>query len=202
MKTNSNTRITGIRVVLVPYREEHVEKYHEWMKSPELQHLTGSEPLSLDDEYKMQKSWREDEDKCTFIILDADMYSRTNNEIESMIGDTNLYFNDADDGHAAECEIMIAEEKARGRKFGWEAMILMLRYGIEVLKVSKYSAKIKMNNEKSIRMFEKLKFTEVSRSEIFKEISFSRNIEKEWSEWLVLETSGAHTEDQYCSHEL
>lgn len=37
-------------------------RYHEWMKSPELQQLTASEPLTLEQEYDMQKSWREDDD--------------------------------------------------------------------------------------------------------------------------------------------
>lgn len=37
-------------------------RYHEWMKSEELQQLTASEPLTLDEEYKMQKSWFEDDD--------------------------------------------------------------------------------------------------------------------------------------------
>lgn len=32
------------------------------MKSEKLQHLTASEPLTLDEEYNMQKSWFEDED--------------------------------------------------------------------------------------------------------------------------------------------
>ena len=32
------------------------------MKSPELQQLTASEPLSLEQEYDMQRSWREDND--------------------------------------------------------------------------------------------------------------------------------------------
>lgn len=37
-------------------------RYHEWMKSPELQQLTASEPLTLEQEYDMQRSWREDSD--------------------------------------------------------------------------------------------------------------------------------------------
>ena len=69
MLINWETTIQGSRVVLVPYRQEHVVKYHEWMKSEELQELTGSEPLSLEEEFRMQQTWREDPDKCTFIVL-------------------------------------------------------------------------------------------------------------------------------------
>ncbi len=33
----------------MPYIPGHVPKYHEWMKTDELQELTASEPLTLDE---------------------------------------------------------------------------------------------------------------------------------------------------------
>jgi hypothetical protein len=39
------------------------------MQSAELLEQTASEPLSIEEEYEMQRKWREDEDKCTFILL-------------------------------------------------------------------------------------------------------------------------------------
>jgi hypothetical protein len=32
MKTNYNTTITGEKCILVPYRQEHVDTYHQWMQ--------------------------------------------------------------------------------------------------------------------------------------------------------------------------
>ena len=52
-------------MILVPYEKEHVEKYHGWMQSEEILQTTASEPLTIENEYKMQESWREDEDKLT-----------------------------------------------------------------------------------------------------------------------------------------
>ena len=53
MKLNYETCLAGTKVTLVPYRPEHVEKYHEWMKDPKLLELTGSEPLSMEEEIEL-----------------------------------------------------------------------------------------------------------------------------------------------------
>merc|ERR1711959_556424 len=95
MRANANLVIECDKIILVPYLEAHVLKYHAWMQRPDLLELTASEPLTLKEEYAMQKSWREDDDKCTFIVLDR---SRPSDDGLSehggaMVGDVNLYFN-------------------------------------------------------------------------------------------------------------
>lgn len=68
MKKNG-VSLEGERVILVPYMEAHVPKYHEWMKDPALLQATGSEPLTLDQEYQMQLSWTQDPNSSLSISL-------------------------------------------------------------------------------------------------------------------------------------
>ena len=58
--------LEGKRVVLVPYMSGHVPKYHSWMQDPALLEATGSEPLSLEQEYEMQISWTQDPNSMNF----------------------------------------------------------------------------------------------------------------------------------------
>lgn len=62
MVTTMAMKVTleGKRVVLVPYMAEHVPKYHQWMQDSALLEATGSEPLSLEQEFEMQLSWTQD----------------------------------------------------------------------------------------------------------------------------------------------
>jgi len=41
------------------------------LQDPSLQEATASEPLTLQQEYDMQQTWAQDDDKCTFIVLDT-----------------------------------------------------------------------------------------------------------------------------------
>ncbi|KAK7111397.1 alpha/beta-tubulin-N-acetyltransferase 9-like [Littorina saxatilis] len=178
MKLNENTMIVGRKVLLVPYERHHVPKYHEWMKSEELQILTASEPLSLEEEFNMQRSWRDDENKCTFIVLDKSRYetqaekgTQEQAEIDSMVGDVNFFLDETK--QVAEVEIMIAEPDARGHGIGREALCSMLQFGMETIGVRKFEAKIGLQNEPSIKLFTSLGFAETSRSEVFQEITLA-----------------------------
>uniref|UniRef100_V5F2S9 Uncharacterized protein n=1 Tax=Kalmanozyma brasiliensis (strain GHG001) TaxID=1365824 RepID=V5F2S9_KALBG len=179
MRINRDTVLVGRMTVLVPYRKQHVPRYHEWMKDPLIQEQTASEPLSLEEEYEMQQSWAVDEDKLTFIILarpDEDVRGTRSavgvDEFLSeckMVGDVNIFFNqrheeDEDEDNAeeqssvkdavfdAECEIMIAAHCSLPIPSDW------------------LTCKISLSNAPSIKLFESLGFTRQKVSEVWQEV--------------------------------
>lgn len=79
---------------------------------------------------------------------------------------------------------MIAESNARRKKFGWEAMLMMMKFGQNDLNCERFIAKIGFSNVKSQEMFKKMHFEEVSRSTAFEEITFERKCTKDWLDWL------------------
>ncbi|NXE87623.1 NAT9 acetyltransferase, partial [Menura novaehollandiae] len=193
MKINQDTVLQGKKVALVPYTAAHVPRYHEWMQSEELQRLTASEPLSLEQEYEMQRSWRDNADKCTFIVLDA---ARWPGQVEesSMVGDVNLFLTNTEDPTVGEIEIMIAEPSYRGRGFGKEATLLMMGYGVRNLGITKFEAKIGQENKASICMFKKLHFKEVAVNSVFQEVTLRLNVSDQERGWLLEQTD--HVEEK------
>nr|XP_055097725.1 alpha/beta-tubulin-N-acetyltransferase 9 isoform X2 [Symphalangus syndactylus] len=196
MRLNQNTLLLGKKVVLVPYTSEHVPRYHEWMKSEELQRLTASEPLTLEQEYAMQRSWQEDADKCTFIVLDAEKWQAQPGATEEscMVGDVNLFLTDLEDPTLGEIEVMIAEPSCRGKGLGTEAVLAMLSYGVTTLGLTKFEAKIGQGNEPSIRMFQKLHFEQVAASSVFQEVTLRLTVNESEHQWLMEQTS--HVEEK------
>ncbi|XP_047561958.1 alpha/beta-tubulin-N-acetyltransferase 9 isoform X3 [Lutra lutra] len=191
MRLNENTLLLGKKVVLVPYTAEHVPRYHEWMRSEELRRLTASEPLTLEQEHSMQRSWREDADKCTFIVLDAEKWQArpSTTEESCMAGDVNLFLTDLGDPSLGEIEVMIAEPSCRRRGFGTEAVLMMMSYGL-----TKFEAKIGQGNEPSIRMFQKLHFEQVAVSSVFQEVTLRLTMNERERQWLLEQTS--HVEER------
>jgi hypothetical protein len=72
------------------------------VQDPQMLELTKSEPLTLEEEYAMQRSWTQDPNKTTFILLDR---TCTGADALPMVGDVNLYWNDHDDERVAEIEV-------------------------------------------------------------------------------------------------
>lgn len=127
MRLNYETCLAGAKCVLVPYRPEHVATYHNWMQDQDLLDATGSEPLSLKEEIEMQQFWRDDLDKCTFIVLSKDECG-DNLPVEgedrpgfvrqksvAMAGDVNLFLsedNSSDEGSEIGADEDILEAKS------------------------------------------------------------------------------------------
>ncbi|PIK51617.1 putative N-acetyltransferase 9-like protein-like, partial [Apostichopus japonicus] len=170
--------------------------YHEWMKSKELQELTASEPLTLQEEYEMQLSWHQDENKLTFLIMDLDKWKMASfSEEDCMSGDVNLFLNNDEDKSVAEIEIMVAEPSCRGRGFGREAIYLMMKYGVDKLGLKKFTAKIGMKNSKSLNLFSKLGFQEIARSQVFQEVTLELPVTSDIYQTLTIKTEGSLIEE-------
>ncbi|CAF0813723.1 unnamed protein product [Adineta ricciae] len=189
MRVNANTVLYGRTILLVPYGKHHVEKYHRWMENEEIRELTASLPLTIEEEYEMQQTWLNDQDKCTFIILSKELFDETHDEIKSMIGDVNLFLNDPDDLHCGEVEIMIAEETARHKGYGIETLHTFFRYAIETLNITRFVVKIGLKNLPSIALFtNKFQFQTIQTSEVFQEVTMERHTNDKFIQLLHVNT--------------
>jgi RimJ/RimL family protein N-acetyltransferase len=179
MRLNQEVCVVGERVLLVPYTEGHVLKYHEWMQDEAILAATASEPLSLEEEYAMQRSWAEDEDKITFIVLDNTSTITSSQQSNSRaVGDVNCFLNDMDgDKTIAEIEIMIAEPSAKRKGLATEALQVMIHYCREYLHIRRFYAKIGQENIASLRLFkERMGFQKCNYVQAFQEYELELHV--------------------------
>ncbi|KAK4704638.1 hypothetical protein P7C70_g1573, partial [Phenoliferia sp. Uapishka_3] len=188
MLLNAKTVLVGSEVLLVPYRAEHVLRYHEWMSDPQIREATASEELSLEEEYEMQK--------LTFIVLrripdllPSDPTFLLQHGVDQMVGDVNVFLSQAYDSDPdsdsefatspptpprtrCEVELMIAVSSTRRQGFGQAALKIFLSYASKELKLppSAFFSRIGIKNAPSLALFEKLGFSKIKVVEAFGEV--------------------------------
>lgn len=108
----------------------------------DIQEATASEPLTLDEEHRMQQSWRQDADKLTFIICRPLETSNRSGLLSlghsdgqaAMLGDVNMFISFSEDSThdqpeiIGELELMIAEKDQQRQGFGKAALLMFLAY--------------------------------------------------------------------------
>jgi len=166
----------------------------------ELQKATASEPLTLDEEYAMQRSWRLDADKLTYIACTVPEGLKQkegsvsvhlgDDSPDRMIGDVNLFLlqdeeaeeDDAQNGPACvigEVEIMIARKDLQGNGYGRAVLLAFLWYVFMSLDriLKEYSRRNSVNavGQTSLRFLRVKIDAENTRSiRLFESVGFSK----------------------------
>lgn len=153
--------IQGPRIKLVPYFKQHVPLYHSWLYDREIQRLTCTEYVTLEEEYEYQKEWESRSDRIIRLI-----------EVDGeLIGDINLFKSShANDEFMWEINVMIVKEEHRGHGYAGEALELLLKE----YQIRNVMAKVHKDNQASIKFFKK-RFHQVNdEHDVFGNIIFVR----------------------------
>eukprot|EP00939_MAST-03C_sp_MAST-3C-sp1_P004336 g4336.t1 len=175
-----NTRVVGRDTVLVPYSETHVPIVNRWLKNDLLRELVSAKLLTLEEEYEQQNEWEEDRTKHSFVIckrkrdVDASGGGDDLDVAAQAIGTIDLFLDDQDENvedhecagerknaakeKTAEIIVMVADRRCRRRGYAREAVHLALWFGIVVLGIRRFVAKIMDSNKASLRFFESIGF--------------------------------------------
>ncbi|KKP01386.1 hypothetical protein THAR02_06501 [Trichoderma harzianum] len=177
-----------------------------------IQEATASEPMTLEEEYENQESWRTSHDKLTFIVCEP-LSGATSNENDEarrimaqvddspdkMKGDINffLYLADEDDDDdevaepresstirlTGEVDVMIANTQHRGKGVGEAAEYARgEKLDVEKVQLVGLMAKIKQENTGSRALFKKLGFTQEGEANYFGEVKMVMGWEASGSE--------------------
>jgi len=188
--------ISSKNLLFAPYLKPFIPTYHLWMQDPDTLFLTGSEPLSLEEELTNQKSWLTDPKKYTFIICEKKSEEPLNlksfeilncesfsskidwKSIIKPIGDVNLFFHEYIEENECEIDIMIGDKEARGNGYSKDGVIIMMEFGFSFYKKTRFIAKIKSENQVSRKLFEKLGYEFKREVKAFDEVVYEFDCEE------------------------
>ena len=138
------------------------------MQDPDILYLTASEPLTLEEEIENQQSWLDDTTKYTFIGFikneETPEYCQFNESKNykfkelvkgyQMAGDINIFFHPYIEENEAEIDVMIGEKELRGKGLAKKFVEAMMKFGFLKFRKTKFIAKIKSDNQQSIKLFQ------------------------------------------------
>ncbi|TFE24519.1 GNAT family N-acetyltransferase [Cohnella luojiensis] len=144
-------RIDGKNMNLRYARESDLEAYLAFLQDPEMTRLTGSQAEFTRDQIAdwIRKIGVIHEERVDFMIALK--------ETDELIGEVVL--NEIDSvNRSANIRIAIQGTSHRGKGYGTEAMIHMLRHGFETLKLHRIHLGVYAFNPRAIHVYEKIGF--------------------------------------------
>lgn len=152
---------------LIPYEDVHVLMYHQWLQDAHIQEMTATDPVSLDEEYKLQKEWACATDRFIKIIKAK--------ETGRLVGDINVFFSKTDEPNAdaAEINIMIADLTDRNKGYASEALMLTMAYAAQKFNVGHFFVKVLAKNRQALAFFRKHGFKDEGGVDAFGEVKLT-----------------------------
>ncbi len=148
-------KIEGEKVYLSPMCVEDVEKYVKWMNDFKVTDgLNGSKNLVT---VESEREWIEKNNK------DGNFqFAIVKQENDELIG--NCGFNELDlSNQKGSIGIFIGEEENRNKRYGSEALELLISYGFEYLNLNNIMLSVYSFNESAIACYKKVGFKEIGR---------------------------------------
>lgn len=142
-------------------QKDDLYRTHEWLHRPDIQSKIGVKtPFTLEQQERWFEKLQQDASKIVFALCLRKEGSHIGNVSLDMI----------DPRHSnARLSIFLAEQSARGKGYGTEAMELLQQYAFTVLKLHKIWCKTDVDDPTVLSFYEKLGF---SREGVWREHEF------------------------------
>jgi RimJ/RimL family protein N-acetyltransferase len=147
--------IDGKRVYLRPLDMNDLETYYKWFNNPEIRRFLGTPfPITKSDEKDiLEKMTKSKDDVYLSIVVKKD---------KKLIGNMGLHKISRTNRNAM-LGITIGDLSEASKGYGTEAMELMIDYGFNVLNLHRIYLGVHEFNERGIKAYKKLGFTEEGR---------------------------------------
>ena len=147
-------KIIGERLYLSPMNPDDAEQYTKWLNDPDVADHLGQyrQMISLGNEKKAMEQLSSEGHNYAIILKDND----------TLIGNISLM--DVEHIHRrATLGLFIGDAEQRGKRYGAEAIRLILSYGFNILNLHNVMLLVHADNPQGLACYEKVGFREVGR---------------------------------------